>query len=185
MIHADYILYLLKETFAQSLLLLIPGAVLAKRKRLGMLLMIVYLTAVTVVVGTPCLPFVWFSPNVNLIPLADIPGDFFNAVLNVLLFVPLGFLLPQLWKDYGTIRKTVGFGLVFSLSIEISQLFSGRTTDINDLLTNACGTALGFLLASRLPQADDGQSREPVCLCAGIMLFRLFFGSMAINLFGL
>jgi len=65
---------------------------------------------------------------------------------NVALFFPLGFLLPLLapWFDR---RRTVVAGLALSLAIELSQLaFPGvRRPDVNDLLANTLGAALGFL----------------------------------------
>ena len=31
--------------------------------------------------------------------------------------------------------------------IEIAQIFTGRTTDINDIITNIAGTLIGYLIA--------------------------------------
>lgn len=76
-------------------------------------------------------------------------GPLFNAVGNVVLFVPLGILAWQLLRDA---RRVLLLGLVISLSIEILQYaFALGTTDVDDLLLNVLGTAVGLLLARWLP----------------------------------
>ena len=85
-----------------------------------------------------------FNPNIELLPLAD--GFSFSFILNIIAFMPFGFLVPMISPSYSKWYKTVGLGFLFSLSIEVSQLFTlYRATDINDLLTNTLGTLLGFL----------------------------------------
>lgn len=64
---------------------------------------------------------------------------------NIAIFMPLGFFLPLLWKEYRSIGKTLCFGIKTSLLIELSQLFLVRSTDINDVILNAIGTLLGYL----------------------------------------
>ena len=108
--------------------------------------MSLYLAAVDTVVGLPRLLYIRFDRNINLTPFAYMFSDYKNSLLNVLLFVPLGFILPVLWKQFRPIWKTTLFGLVFSLSIELLQLFTRRATDINDLMTNTAGTILGWCL---------------------------------------
>ena len=106
----------------------------------------VYLAAVDAVVGLPSLLYIRFDRNINLVPFAYMFSDYGNSLLNVLLFVPLGFFLPVLWKRFRSFLWTALFGLGFSLSIELLQLFTFRATDINDLMTNTAGTILGWCL---------------------------------------
>ena len=84
----------------------------------------------------------------NLIPLIDIfasPVEYItNTILNILLFIPMGFLLPAIWKAYRPIKKTVLMGLLISVIIELLQIFTFRLTDIDDLITNTLGTFLGY-----------------------------------------
>ncbi len=68
-----------------------------------------------------------------------------NILGNILMFAPLGLLLPLLWKDFRNFSKTVLFGFVVSFIIEFSQLFLARGTDIDDLILNTIGTTLGYL----------------------------------------
>lgn len=67
-------------------------------------------------------------------------------VLNIFLFVPLGFLLPLIWKEYRNIGKVLLTGAALSLMIECSQLLNRRTTDVDDLLMNIFGTVWGFFI---------------------------------------
>jgi len=82
--------------------------------------------------------------EIHLLPFQS--EGLFTYVTNVILFMPLGFLLPLLWEKYRALQKTIAAGFLFSLSIEIGQLFSRRQTDIDDLLMNVLGTILGFCI---------------------------------------
>ena len=79
-------------------------------------------------------------------------------VLNVLLFLPLGALLPILYKKYRNFWFTCITGFTFSACIEFLQLFNHRVTDIEDLITNTLGTILGYILFKIFEKAFD---REP------------------------
>jgi glycopeptide antibiotics resistance protein len=70
-----------------------------------------------------------------------------GAAGNVALFLPLGFLLPLLAPRLDRAWRTVGVGFALSSAIELSQVaFPGvRRADVNDVLANTLGTALGFL----------------------------------------
>lgn len=84
-----------------------------------------------------------FQPNVELMPLAD--GFSFSFILNIVAFLPIGFLVPMISPTFRNLGKTALLGALFSLMIEISQLFTMyRATDINDLLTNTLGTLIGY-----------------------------------------
>ena len=82
--------------------------------------------------GTPRLP-----NQVNVVPFAG--GITMGTVLNAVMFVPLGFLLPLMWRRGARLAPVVGFGFAFSLAIELTQLLNNRTTDIDDLLMNTLG----------------------------------------------
>lgn len=86
-----------------------------------------------------------FNPHISLVPFKD--GFELTDILNIMLFMPFGFLLPTLWTRYRKLLWTVCYGAIFSFTIEISQLFvSSRETDINDLIMNIVGTMCGFVL---------------------------------------
>ena len=87
--------------------------------------------------------------KVNLLPFSR-EIDVAEYILNILLFIPLGFLLPIIWPNTNKIKQVVLSGVSFSLLIELSQLFTNRQTDIDDVLMNTLGTILGYLLFSIL-----------------------------------
>lgn len=86
--------------------------------------------------------------------LVEYYGSFYNwkadAVLNILgnimLFMPIGFLLPLTKKPFEKFYGTVLFAIAFSLIIETAQYFIGRGTDIDDLMMNTLGAILGYLI---------------------------------------
>ena len=102
------------------------------------------------------LTFTLYDGPVNL-HLFDSEG-LSTYVLNVLLFLPLGALLPILYKKYRNFWFTCITGFTFSACIEFLQLFNHRVTDIEDLITNTLGTILGYILFKIFEKAFD---REP------------------------
>jgi glycopeptide antibiotics resistance protein len=89
------------------------------------------------------------SGQINLVPFSR-EIDIVEYILNVFLFIPLGFLLPIIWPDTNKIKQVVLSGISFSLLIELSQLFTNRRTDIDDVIMNTIGTILGYLLLNLL-----------------------------------
>ncbi|EOS60580.1 hypothetical protein C815_01252 [Firmicutes bacterium M10-2] len=77
-----------------------------------------------------------FSTGINLL----------GYLLNVVLFIPFGFLVPRLWKQFNRWYVIAFFGFLFSLFIETSQLFNERVSDIDDLIMNTSGVLLGYFL---------------------------------------
>lgn len=82
--------------------------------------------------------------EINLIPFRD--GISLSMILNVVMFMPLGFLLPLLWKEYQSLVRTAIIGFCFSCGIEFCQLFNRRVSDVDDLLMNTLGAILGWLI---------------------------------------
>ena len=73
---------------------------------------------------------------------------FYNVIGNCVWFVPLGLLLPALYREY---RKRLGrvvfIGMVISTIIEILQyILCTGVTDIDDVIFNTIGTAIGYFL---------------------------------------
>ncbi len=87
-----------------------------------------------------------FSPRIVLIPFLDMISGPVDTFLNVVLFVPLGFFLPMLYRKYNQISRVALTGFLFSIIIEIVQMFGMGATDINDLITNTLGTCLGYCI---------------------------------------
>ncbi len=123
------------------------AGILRKKMVLPYLVFACYLAAMFALVGIPNVTYIRFDVNLNLIPLIGMAGDFTNACLNVLLFVPLGLFLPVFWEEYRSWQRTAQMGSALSCFIEGIQIFTFRATDVDDLITNTLGTILGFFLA--------------------------------------
>ena len=77
-----------------------------------------------------------------------------NARGNVMLFFPLGILIPLLWTHI-RFRRGILIAIAVSISIEIVQYLSSslgsyRAVDINDVALNVIGASLGLMLVSVL-----------------------------------
>jgi glycopeptide antibiotics resistance protein len=108
---------------------------------------------------------VWAS--VNLVPartvlgiIRDFPGLVILQLLdNVVMFVPLGFLLPLLSTRYRRFATTAAVGLSVSVGIELVQLallltlISRRSVDVDDVILNVTGACLGYLVWYSLARA--------------------------------
>ena len=82
---------------------------------------------------------------INLLPLVTEPMVL--MLLNFLLFLPLGVLLPLLFPGRRwSWQRALAAGFALSLLIETVQYFGGRAADIDDLMMNAAGAAFGYLL---------------------------------------
>lgn len=85
------------------------------------------------------------------------PYDVADAVTNVVVFVPVGVLVPLVLPRspwWGTVAAATGF----SLAIELSQyltgnlLGGGHVADVHDLLFNVLGGVLGLVLLTAVVQ---------------------------------
>jgi glycopeptide antibiotics resistance protein len=64
---------------------------------------------------------------------------------NVAMFVPLGFFVPCIWKKMGKIGWHFLCMVLIILAVELLQLATGLgTCDVDDLILNLVGTAIGF-----------------------------------------
>lgn len=104
-----------------------------------------YLSGVLAVTGIGR-PF-GFRPRFNFLPFVDMIKGPIDTALNVLLFLPLGVLLPLLYAEFENAKKTLLAACILSFSIECIQMFGLGITDVNDLLTNTAGAMLGFALS--------------------------------------
>lgn len=90
--------------------------------------------------------------NLNLIPLVTLRlVDVKTTLLNVLMMMPFGFGLPFITRL--RFRKVVIAGLLVSIAIEFLQFVTGfisnttfRIADINDVIFNTLGVAVGYIL---------------------------------------
>ena len=70
-----------------------------------------------------------------------------SLALNILLFVPLGMLLPVVKESFGTLKKNLILGIILSLSIESLQILTKRGWfDVDDVINNTLGAVIGVIL---------------------------------------
>jgi len=105
--------------------------------------------------------------RLNLVPVVTLrSADIRTSLLNVAMMVPFGLGLPFLtglrWVS------TVAAGALVSVAIELLQLVTGvlggitfRVADVNDVIFNAAGTGLGYLLFVAI--AAPGRPLHPLC----------------------
>ena len=104
-----------------------------------------------------------------------------NVLLNIALFVPLGVLLPLLWKPFRKWYAALGAGFGVSLLIELAQLFTGSgMCDVDDLFTNTLGAMLGWC-AAMLVLALHQKNRTWPRYCALPAAFALALSAIFIS----
>ncbi|WP_251009328.1 VanZ family protein [Curtobacterium sp. ISL-83] len=98
----------------------------------------------------------WIPP-VNVVPVVGY--EWADAVINVMVFLPLGLLVPLLVARPSWLRVVTTIAGI-SLAIELAQFVTaglaagGHIADVNDLFCNTVGGALGyalFVLLDRIP----------------------------------
>lgn len=113
------------------------------------LILLIYVTLMPIVTS---LPFLFNHPyipmNLNIFDdLINGRGDYFRQIiLNIIMTIPFGFLLPIINKK-SMFLKTILCTFLLSLCIELLQpLIDGaRSSDITDLITNTIGGAVGYV----------------------------------------
>jgi len=107
------------------------------------------------------------SSEYNLTPLAGIIQmaqstssgyAALNILGNIVMFMPLGFLLSLLWSKWRMPHIVIA-ALLCSVSIEVMQFFTGRGADIDDVILNTLGgitgTFVSWILQRIFPRAAN------------------------------
>ncbi|NVP17652.1 VanZ family protein [Candidatus Gracilibacteria bacterium] len=76
-----------------------------------------------------------------------------QVIGNIIIFIPLGFLIPFIWKNKSNFKKTLSIGIFGTLFIETTQFiisiilgFNYKVTDIDDIILNTLGFIIGFCI---------------------------------------
>lgn len=103
-------------------------------------------TLLPIFIGATPSDLPWWSA-LNLVPLVH--TDTFDMLDNVLVFLPLGFILPIVFR-VSSVRGVLLAGFLVSLTMEAIQFVNamiadgGHIADINDLLANTLGAPIGY-----------------------------------------
>lgn len=93
-----------------------------------------------------------YKVSYNLVPLFNLTsGQFTTSVLNIILFLPFGFLFYILSRF--SFSKTIFMGFLTSFLVELVQFcisfltkVSFRVFDVNDLIFNTLGVFIGIIV---------------------------------------
>jgi glycopeptide antibiotics resistance protein len=101
-------------------------------------------------------PVVWvaivpFDTIAHALARGLTPATFVSIVGNIAAFVPIGLLGPLGWARWRRRAAAMALGLGLSLAIEASQLaisisigVTYRRADVDDVILNGLGTAIGY-----------------------------------------
>ena len=113
-----------------------------------------------------------FNCRINLLPfvyMTDYENRthmILNIFGNILMFVPTGIILPILYKRLDNFFKVALTGFLISFAIEIFQLpFVERTSDVDDLILNTLGVAIGYVvfIIARYAFARKKRTSDKLC----------------------
>ncbi len=120
--------------------------------------------------------------EINLIPFKELIENRYFDFPNIIMFMPLGFLVPTIWKKKRKAWKVVLIGLMTSFLIEFCQLFNYRATDIDDIIYNTLGAACGYFIwkltrrfLRKINKASVELSTKEALLVPTIAIMSFFF----------
>ena len=95
------------------------------------------------------IPFATVAEFLRLLKYAQNPYLVRHALINlagnVVMFVPLGFFLPCLWKKLRSFLRYLACQLAIVAGVELVQWFTLLgSLDVDDLILNTIGAASGF-----------------------------------------
>lgn len=88
----------------------------------------------------------------NLVPFTEMfrysvgsPNFYLNVVGNIVLFIPFGYFISTYIKPKKILAILI-VSVISSTTVEFVQLCIGRSFDVDDIILNALGAIIGFLL---------------------------------------
>ncbi len=130
-----------------------------------------------------------FIPFKEILRYKDLTSGLFmrNVIGNIIIFIPFGFLISDLLNDKTEKDNILVSGLIVlitSLSIELIQMYIGRSFDIDDIILNLTGGIIGYLvyvfihwLYTKLPKIfeNDWVKLLIVILFNVVVIFSIYF----------
>lgn len=153
----EYLIYIIPVYLLIRFIIYLKTKKLNLKKEIIYLLFISYLTSLLTLT---IIPKENTPKGFNIIPLKIIYDSiiefnneniyyFIISLLgNIIIFIPIGILLPLIKKLKD--KQVILYGFLLSLSIEFIQLFQNRWVDIDDLILNTLGTFIGLIIYKKL-----------------------------------
>lgn len=129
------------------------------RKRVGFLRQLSYLllgfSVLLILYMTIFIGGINFNLNyhlINIIPFKFMVGTYeigYRAMMsqvisNMVMFIPIGLLLPIVFKKCREFKFTALYVFLFAFSIEFIQYFIERSCDVDDIIMNFLGGVVGY-----------------------------------------
>lgn len=145
----------------------LPGKIVLTTTLATYLTAVLYLTVLNRKMGTAIdyeLELFWSYKTMVNLPWAHDPKGkwlFREIVLNIVLFVPFGFLPALLHQKSASIKRIGLLAFLFSLLIELSQLFFRiGLFELDDLFDNTVGAVIGYgIFVALVSLASDKKNR--------------------------
>ena len=102
--------------------------------------------------------FVPFKTIKMYIQYYDLPGlrSFSNLFGNILVFVPVGIMLPMVHKGSKNVFIMIFNALMFIIGIEVFQLFSNfGAFDVDDIILNIFGVLIGGYIYQIMREKEE------------------------------
>lgn len=97
-----------------------------------------------------------------------------NIILNILLFVPMGIVLPVVFKRINSFWRVSLTGLAIAVCIELVQFIKKiGITELDDVVNNTLGTMIGYGLFALAVWVVRKKQKEENCSIAKVALSQL------------
>lgn len=112
-------------------------------------------------------------------------GEFQLIIFNMLMFMPLGFLLPLLGMRTRRFTPVLLVSLIVTIGIELSQMLSRRGIfELDDIFHNTLGSVAGYLIMNAIlnsaKQRKLAFKSAGLALCIPMAFVLLFTSSLAV-----
>ena len=115
-----------------------------------------------------------FSSYVNAWNKWSLP-EFQLIIFNMLMFVPLGMLLPLIHYKYKSFGRVFVISIVFTLCVEVFQFISGKGIfELDDLLHNTLGSLAGYFFIMAIVTSIEQRKLELVSIVKAVTIPVLF-----------
>ena len=99
------------------------------------------------------------------------------VILNIVMFAPLGILLPLLHPRFKRVIWTIGVAFFFTLSIEFPQLITGYGNfEIDDLFNNLLGAIIGYGIMNGFIKIKEKRIKQSLLSFSPLLLVVILFG---------